>query len=97
MRDANGAADKIGDSEYLIHLIAGDAQFVAGAEVVPDAIIAAKHHGGYQTQELLGFGVQRTILIGVGIQIEEALEHLVILSEDFFIHLRPIVVKFSYY
>jgi hypothetical protein len=96
MRYYYGAAYYIGYGKYLVHFIGIDALLMAFAQVIFNTIIAAQHHAGYKSQHFLGAGAERPLGISIGVQVEEPVDDLVLLAEDDFIHLRPVIIKFLY-
>ena len=60
-------------------LFGGYSFLMALAEVVFDAIIAAKHHTGHQAQHFFGADRQGTVCIGIGVQVEQAVDDLLFL------------------
>jgi hypothetical protein len=53
--------------------------------MVSDAVVAAEHGGGDETEELLGLGAQRAGLVGLMIEGEEALDAEMAAAEDLFV------------
>ncbi len=85
MRDGDGAADDQRDVEGVDNLVALPALFAATHEMVGDAIVAAQHGGGDQAEEFLGLGAERTGLVSLMVEREEALYAEVAAGEDFFV------------
>lgn len=66
------------------------------AEVVFDAVIAAKDHAGDQAEQLLCFGGQRAFRIGVRVQVPEPFYNEIVLAKDQVVHFTAVVIKFFY-
>ena len=95
VRDADGATHEVGHGKHLEDFGTGDANLVASAEVVADAVVAAEHHRGYEAEQLLGFYVERPGFVGGFVEGKKAVERLVVLGKYLFVHLRPVVVEFG--
>jgi hypothetical protein len=66
------------------------------AQVVFDAVVTAQYHASYQSQHFLGFLIQGTILIGVGIKVPKALHNKIIFTQDHLVHFFPVIIKILY-
>src|SRR4051812_35632652 len=86
MRDHDRTADHEADAERLEELLARDAGFAALGDVIADAIVATQYQGCDQTQQLLGLGRQRAILVRLRVEREEAAHDLVVLFQDALVH-----------
>jgi hypothetical protein len=62
--------------------------------VIFDTIITTQYHAGNQAQQLLGFYIQGSGCIGVGIEVPEALDDEVVFRQDQFVHAGTVVVEF---
>lgn len=82
MRYANGATHQVGDGKDLKNLLPADAKFMAGAEVVADAVVAAQHHRGDEAEEFLGFHIQGPRFVAMLVEGKEAVERLVVLGKS---------------
>src|SRR5579859_755975 len=82
VRNSNGAADDEGDIEGIDDFFTLPAFFSAADEVVGDAVVAAEHGAGDQAEEFLGLGAERTGLIGLMVQSEEAFDAEMAGAED---------------
>ena len=94
MGDDNGTTHNVCHGKDLVHLIGRDTLIVAFAKVILDAVVATEHHAGHEAQHFLGAHGQGALGIGIGIEIEEAVDDLILLAEDHLIHLSPVVVEF---
>jgi len=97
MRNTDRAPYEIGNGEYLKEFLAVQAQFVASAEVIPDAIVAPEHHGGNQAKHFLGLRVQGTGLISLMVEAPEPSDDRVVLRQQPLIHGGPVCVEFVYH
>ncbi len=95
VRDANGAADHVGDRENFKNLVGGHAEFVAFAKVIFDAIVAAQHHRGHETEHFFGFYVERAFLVSLVIETPKAFDNLVVVRQNALVHAGAVVVEFS--
>ena len=93
MGDADGAADHVGHREDFKYLIGADAEFVAFAEVVFDAVIAAQYHGSHKTEHFLGFYVEGALLVSLVVEAPEAFDHFVVLCQNALVHAGAVVVE----
>jgi hypothetical protein len=64
--------------------------------VILDAIVTSEDHGTSQADHFLGFYVQLPFCIGIGVQIEKALDDLVVFFQDPLVHLAAVFVEFFY-
>src|SRR5690606_5336324 len=85
--DDDGAADDEGDGEGLEELLVGEAELGAADEVVGDAVVAAEDERGDEAEELLGGGVEGSILVDAGVEGPEAADLEVALVEDALVQL----------
>jgi hypothetical protein len=74
MWDNDRATYQICYHKHFVHLIVLYAGFVAFAEVVFNAIVAAEYHGGYKAKHFFCFYIQGAIGIGGGIEREETFD-----------------------
>ena len=65
-------------------------------QMVFDAIITSQNHAGHQAQHFLGLHVQCPFLIGIGVEVPQALHHQITLAQDDIIHPFPVFVEFVY-
>lgn len=96
MRDADGTADHVGYCENFVDLVGADAEFVAFAKVILDAIVAAKYHGCHKPQHFLGAHIEGAFLVGLVIEAPESLDHFVVVCEDALVHAGAVVIEFLY-
>ena len=62
--------------------------------MVLDAVVTAEDHGTGQTNHFLGFDVQFSLCVGIGIQIEKALDDQVVFGHNSLVHFASVVVEF---
>jgi hypothetical protein len=93
MRYHYAAADDQGYIEGILELFIGIAGLDALDEMIVNAVIAAKHRRGHQSEELLGSGVKCSNFIGRAIQTEEALDAKMPACQDLLIHLLAMLAK----
>ena len=93
MGNDDRSADDIGHSENFEDLFARDAELVAFAEMVFHAIIAAQHHRSDEAEHFFRLRGKRAVLVRIRIEIEQALEHEVVRTENAFVHFRAIIVE----
>jgi hypothetical protein len=96
VRNTDGATHHIGHCENLEDLFGGDIEFMAFAEVILDTIIAAQHHGSYQSEHLLGLHIECSLLIGLVIETPEAFDNLVVLRHQTVVHAGAVIVELFY-
>jgi hypothetical protein len=63
-------------------------------QMVLDAIVAAQYHRTSQADHFLGFYFQGPFGVGIAVQIEKALDDLVVLRQYALIHPATIVIEF---
>lgn len=96
VRDANRAADEVSNCKNFKNLVARNAQFVALAEMILDAIIAAQHHRSDQTKHFFGLHIERTFLVSLVVEAPKSFDDFVVVSEDALVHPGAVVVEFFY-
>ena len=96
MRHYDGSTHDIGYCKKFIHFFRVYAQFVRFAQMVFNTIIAAQYHAGYEAKQFLGFYIQCTGGVSVGIQIPQSFNNKIILIKNYLIHSRSVLIKFLY-
>ena len=89
MGDYDRAADDQRDIKDLEQLLITRSDLDGLIDVVRDAIVAAQHHRGAESEQFLGFRVQSARLVRVAIEREEALRGLGPTREDLLIQTGP--------
>ena len=95
MRDDDGASDDEADVEDVEELGAGGAELLAPDDVIRDAVVAAEHHRGGETRDLLGLRVQGAVLVGLRVEVEETIDPEMLRLEDLLVHLLPVLAKLA--
>ena len=93
--DANRTADHIGDRKNFKNLVSGDAEFVAFAEVIFDAIVATQHHGRHETEHFFGAHIERTFLISLVVEAPKSFDDFVVVRQNALVHASAVVIEFS--
>src|SRR6266480_5099042 len=82
MRNDNRAADDEAHRKRLEQLGARHALLGATGEMIRHAVIAPEDEGRDETEQLLGFHVERAGFVGARVEREEAVDDEVALAED---------------
>lgn len=82
----DGAANDKTDRKRLEHLGARNVFFGAAGEMVRHAIVAAKDERCYESEQLLGFHVERAGFVRARVEREKSIYDEVSLAQDFSIH-----------
>jgi hypothetical protein len=91
--DDTAAYDQ-GNVQCLVQFLIAQAGFHALDEVIVDAVIAAQDGGCDQPQKLFGLGWQGAILVGFGVEVEEALDAKMASVQDALVQTSPVGTKF---
>ena len=93
MGNAYRATHQIGNGKDLEQLLRGHPDFMAGAQMIADAVVAPEHHTGHEAEQFFGFHVECAIGISGFVEGKKAVEGLVFLGEDFVVHLRSVIIE----
>jgi hypothetical protein len=83
MRNNYGTANDICNRKNFLNLLIRNTGFMALAQVILYTIVATQYHRTGQTNHFLGFYIQATFGVAIGIQVEKPFDDLIITSQYF--------------
>src|SRR5260370_36499344 len=84
VRNGNGAAHDQGDIQRVDDFFALPAFFAAALQMIGDAIVAAEHGRGHESEALFGLCAEGTRLVGLMVQCEKTLHTDMAAGEESF-------------
>ena len=93
--DTNGTTDHVGNGENFKNLLGRDAEFVAFAEVIFDAVVATQHHRSHEAEHFFGAYIERAFLVSLIVEAPKSFDDFVVVRQNALVHAGAVIIEFS--